>query len=53
MDATLQSGLMKSHTLFAKSSNCCVCFLCENLSEYEGFQPWQGLKLVEIFVIEF
>ena len=31
-----------------------VCvFFCENLSEYEGFQHWQGFIFVEIFVIEF
>ena len=32
---------------------CSMCFLCENLSEYEGFRPWQGFIFVEIFVIEF
>ena len=30
-----------------------LCFLCENLSEYEQFQPWQGFIFIEIFVIEF
>ena len=53
MDTTLQSRLMKSCTLFAKTSICCVCFLCENLSEYEGFRSWQRFIFVEIFVIEF
>ena len=53
MDTMLQSGLMNSRTLFTKTSICCVCFLCENLSEYEGFRPWQGFIFVEIFVIEF
>ena len=41
------------HYNIAKSSICCVCFLYENLSEYEGFRPWQGFIFVEIFVIEF
>ena len=40
MDTTLQSGLMKSRTFFAKSSICCVCFFYENLSKCEGFRPW-------------
>ena len=53
MDTTLHSGLMKSRTLFAKSSICRVCFLYENLNEYERFRPWQGFIFVEIFVIEF
>ena len=32
---------------------CSVSFFCENLSEYEGFWPWQGFIFVEIFVIKF